>query len=89
MMDSGIPLAATGTNRVDVRWSKPEQLNGMLERYILYLSLDGSSPGPVVYNNSDAFTSYILTNLTAGTTYYIRLAVRNAQGSIQKITSVF
>ncbi|XP_048258912.1 usherin-like [Haliotis rufescens] len=73
-------LLALGTNRVDVKWSKPEQLNGMLDRYILYLSLDASSPGLVVYNNSDAFTSYILTNLTAGTTYYIRLAACTGGG---------
>ncbi|XP_021347323.1 usherin-like [Mizuhopecten yessoensis] len=67
-------LVALGTTRVDVRWEKPEQMNGVLQRYLLYLSTEANFIGEVVYNTSDFFTNYIVPDLTAGTTYFITLS---------------
>lgn len=50
-------------------------MNGVMERYMLYLSEMENELGTVVYNNSDLFLDYIITNLTAGTTYYVTLSV--------------
>jgi hypothetical protein len=60
---------------VEARWSEPGQLNGVLQRYLLYVSTDNSSVGEVVYNNSDFFTDYIIPDLEAGTQYFIRAGV--------------
>ncbi|XP_041351149.1 usherin-like [Gigantopelta aegis] len=73
-------VQALGSKRVEVRWTEPDHLNGVLERYILYLSRAENMTGSVVYNNSDFFLSYIITKLTAGTTYYIRLAACTGGG---------
>ncbi|XP_060070524.1 usherin-like [Ylistrum balloti] len=67
-------LVALGTTRVDARWEKPEQMNGVLQRYLLYLSTEASFIGEVVYNTSDFFTNYIIPDLTAGTTYFVTLS---------------
>jgi len=42
---------------------------------MLYLSTDDQSLGSVVYNSSQLLLFHTLTNLTAATQYFIRLAV--------------
>ena len=56
-------------------WKEPEELNGVLQYYLIYASLIPTSDGSVLYNNSDKFLYYELKNLTAGTTYHIRIGV--------------
>lgn len=60
---------------MEARWAQPTQLNGVLQRYLLYVSVDNSSVGQLVYNNSDFFTDYIIPDLEAGTQYFIRAGV--------------
>ena len=67
----------SGTRRIQVDWEKPTQLNGDLQRYLLYLSTDVTVLGQLAYNNSDEFLYYTLTGLTPGMTYFIRAAVRS------------
>jgi len=64
-----------GTSTVEVVWETPDQLNGVLERYIVYVSTIEGDQGIVMYNNSDLFTDYTITDLTAGSNYYISVAV--------------
>ena len=58
-------------------WSAPEELNGILERYLVYMATSEQElPGDVVYNSSDVgFESYRNESLLAGTLYYVSLAV--------------
>lgn len=65
----------SGTSTVEVVWETPDQLNGVLERYILYSSKIEGELGVVVYNNTDLFLDYVITDLSAGSTYYIAVAV--------------
>ena len=67
-----------GTTRVEARWETPDMLNGVLERYILYVSEVAEDHGNVVYNNSDFFLDYVIDRLVPGSTYYIRLSVSSA-----------
>ncbi|KAK3093068.1 hypothetical protein FSP39_010666 [Pinctada imbricata] len=73
-------VLALDTTRVEVRWEKPDQLNGELERYLLYVSTDNTSVGAIVYESNDFFTNNIITHLVAGTTYYISLGTCTAGG---------
>ena len=56
-------------------WREPVQLNGVLQRYVIYASLAADDLGDLVYNSSYLFKYYELDNLTAGATYYIRIGV--------------
>jgi len=64
-----------GAHSVKVEWKEPEELNGVLQYYLIYASLIPISDGNILYNNSDKFLYYELKNLTAGTTYHIRIGV--------------
>ena len=56
-------------------WQRPQQLNGELERYLVYVSTNQSSVGDVAYNDTIHVLYEILTDLTPGTLYYISVAV--------------
>ena len=69
-------LHVAGTSSVRVDWEHPEELNGVLERYILYLSHSNPNEiGEEAYNSSDTFPYFTLTDLEPGVTYFIRVAV--------------
>ena len=71
-----VTWSLTGTDRLQVEWSAPAELNGALQRYILSISAaDGDSADNVVYNSSDLFTSYVIANLTAGSEYFVKVGV--------------
>lgn len=59
------------------RWSRPSQVNGVLEFYSIFLSHDDAEP-VLAYNSSELFEDYTLRNLTPGTAYNITLAVSPA-----------
>ena len=66
-----------GTRRIDVSWTTPDTVNGIIERYIVYMSMDEASlPGDIVYNSTDISVQlYSNDSLLAGTTYFVTLAV--------------
>ena len=64
-----------GSNTIRVDWDAPALANGRISQYLIYLSYNSSSPGAVVYNSSDTFLTYTLTNLTGGVQYFVRVAV--------------
>ena len=65
-----------GTRAIRVDWVHPDELNGVLERYVLFASDTFIYEiGNEVYNSTDSFTYYNLNDLAPGTTYFIRLSV--------------
>uniref|UniRef100_A0A4W5JM95 Fibronectin type-III domain-containing protein n=1 Tax=Hucho hucho TaxID=62062 RepID=A0A4W5JM95_9TELE len=61
-------LTVLDSRTVYIQWSRPEQVNGVLEFYSVYLSVEGEEP-LCVYNSSELFEDHTLRNLTPGTTY--------------------
>lgn len=56
------------------RWSRPSQVNGVLQFYAIFVSQDGAEP-TVVHNSSKLVEEHTLRNLTPGTAYDITVAV--------------
>ncbi|XP_068597953.1 usherin [Brachionichthys hirsutus] len=78
------PLQAPTLTLLDARtilveWSRPSQVNGVLEFYSIFLSLDGADP-VVAYNSSELLEDHTLRNLTPGTAYTITLAACTGGG---------
>lgn len=67
-------LTILGTNRIKVEWKTPTQLNGVLNRYLIYVSTEQTVIGDLSYNSTNLFTFATLDNLEGGTLYYIRVA---------------
>ncbi|XP_078675414.1 usherin-like isoform X2 [Branchiostoma floridae x Branchiostoma belcheri] len=82
-------LQVRGAKEIFAEWIEPLELNGILERYIVYRSEVQANLGEVVYNSTaTAFRDYTLTNLTGGTTYYIRVAACTGGGCRTSAPSV-
>ncbi|KAM3876945.1 usherin [Diretmus argenteus] len=62
-----------------VEWSRPSQVNGVLESYSLLLSREGAEP-ILAYNSSELFEDHTLRNLTPGTAYSVTLAACTGGG---------
>ena len=56
-------------------WQAPEQVNGVLERYVVYLSEQNGVVGEVVINTTVLATDCVLGNLVPGTMYFVSVAV--------------
>lgn len=74
-LSSSFSVCSTGAKSIEVKWEEPEQLNGVLERYLVYLSVVPEERGEVAHNTTIFFPSHILANLQAGTTYHVAVAV--------------
>ena len=59
------------------RWKRPRNVNGILERYILYISnhTRDFTVWDVIYNNTELFQDHTLQYLLPGNKYLIKLAV--------------
>ncbi|XP_044201958.1 usherin [Thunnus albacares] len=62
-----------------VEWSRPSQVNGVLEFYSIFLSHGGLEP-VLAYNSSGLFEDHTLRNLTPGTAYTVTLAACTGGG---------
>lgn len=60
-----------------LRWKQPRKVNGILERYILYISnhTHDFTVWDVIYNNTELFQDHTLQYLLPGNKYLIKLAV--------------
>uniref|UniRef100_A0A672FK37 Usher syndrome 2A (autosomal recessive, mild) n=1 Tax=Salarias fasciatus TaxID=181472 RepID=A0A672FK37_SALFA len=72
-------LTLLDSRTIFVEWSRPTQINGVLEFYSIFLSHDGAEP-VLAYNSSELFEDCTLRNLTPGTTYTITLAACTGGG---------
>ena len=80
-------LVISGTKAIRADWVHPDELNGVLERYVLFASDSSINEiGNEVYNSSDSFTYYSISDLTPGTTYYIRLSVSKTVNNASNFT---
>ena len=68
-------LLVRSPTSMEAQWTEPDQPNGILERYVLYVSEQSGEAGREVYNTTDLFKDYVITDLTAGTLYYVSVAV--------------
>lgn len=59
------------------RWKQPRRVNGILERYILYISnhTHDFTIWDVVYNSTEPFQDHVLQYLLPGTKYLMKLGV--------------
>lgn len=59
------------------RWKQPRRVNGILERYILYISnhMHDFTIWDVVYNSTEPFQDHVLQYLLPGTKYLMKLGV--------------
>ncbi|XP_029001116.1 usherin isoform X2 [Betta splendens] len=78
------PLQAPNLTLLDsrtilVEWSRPAQLNGLLEFYSIFLRRDGDEP-VLVYNSSEPCEDHALRNLTPGTAYSVTVAACTGGG---------
>ena len=60
---------------MEAQWTEPSEPNGILERYVLYVSEISGDAGREVYNTMDLFRDFIIMDLTAGTLYFVSVAV--------------
>ncbi|KAM3624776.1 uncharacterized protein V6R79_001428 [Siganus canaliculatus] len=72
-------LTLLDSRTILVEWSRPSQVNGVLEFYSIFLSHDSKAP-VVAYNSSELFEDYTLRNLTPGTAYTITVAACTGGG---------
>lgn len=59
------------------RWKQPRKVNGILERYMLYISnhTHDFTVWDVIYNSTELFQDHTLQYLLPGNKYLIKLAV--------------
>ncbi|CAJ1048931.1 LOW QUALITY PROTEIN: usherin [Xyrichtys novacula] len=72
-------LTLLDSRTILVEWSRPSQVNGVLEFYSIFLSHDGTEP-VLVYNSSELFEDHTLRNLTPGTAYTVTLTACTGGG---------
>ncbi|TDH17235.1 hypothetical protein EPR50_G00006290 [Perca flavescens] len=72
-------LTLLDSRTILVEWSRPSQVNGVLEFYSILLSHDGAVP-VLAYNSSELFEDHTLRNLTPGTAYTITLVACTGGG---------
>ncbi|XP_028616049.1 usherin isoform X2 [Grammomys surdaster] len=70
-------LAVLDSRTIHVQWKQPRQLNGILERYILYTlnPTRTSTVWNVVYNSTENLQAHVLHRLFPGCLYLIKLGV--------------
>uniref|UniRef100_UPI00398F6349 usherin isoform X1 n=1 Tax=Pristiophorus japonicus TaxID=55135 RepID=UPI00398F6349 len=75
-------LTVLDSRSIYVQWKEPAEINGDLERYLLYVltTEDNLSNGNVMYNSSDLFLEFTLKQLVPGTRYFIKLSACTGGG---------
>ncbi|XP_075319241.1 usherin [Odontesthes bonariensis] len=72
-------LTPLDSRTIFVEWSRPSQINGVLEFYSIFLSYDGAEP-VLAYNSSELFEEHTLRNLTPGKSYTVIVAACTGGG---------
>ncbi|TNN67187.1 Usherin [Liparis tanakae] len=74
-------LTLLDSRTILVEWSRPSQVNGVLEFYSVFLSHgDGGAAAALVHNSSELLEEHTLRDLTPGTLYTVTLAACTGGG---------
>ncbi|XP_018411554.1 PREDICTED: usherin [Nanorana parkeri] len=75
-------VTVVDSTSIYVKWKEPGIINGVLERYLLYMTIDvtNSSAWDPVYNSTELFQDYTIQGLIPGITYFIRLSACSGGG---------
>ncbi|KAM5165253.1 usherin [Mantella aurantiaca] len=75
-------VTVVNSTSIYVKWKEPEIINGVLERYLLYITKDvtNASVWDPVYNSTELFQDYTIQRLIPGTTYFIKLSACSGGG---------
>ncbi|KAI4537068.1 hypothetical protein MG293_013271, partial [Ovis ammon polii] len=75
-------LTVLDSRTVYIQWKQPRKVNGILERYILYISnhTHDFTVWDVIYNNTELFQDHTLQYLLPGNKYLIKLAACTGGG---------
>ncbi|ELK32172.1 Usherin [Myotis davidii] len=68
-------LTVLDSRTINAQWKQPRKLNGILERYLLYISnhMHDFTVWDVVYNSTELFQDHTLQHLLPGTKYLLKL----------------
>ncbi|XP_069911419.1 usherin isoform X2 [Oryctolagus cuniculus] len=75
-------LTVLDSRTIHIQWKQPRELNGILERYILYISNDAPdfAMWDVIYNSTELFQDHMLQHLFPGHKYLIKLGACTGGG---------
>ncbi|XP_028580478.2 usherin [Podarcis muralis] len=75
-------LTVLDSKTIYAQWKAPEDVNGNLQRYILYIANNekNATVWNVTYNSTDLFQHYTIRRLSPGTEYFIKLAACSGGG---------
>ena len=74
-------LRVLGSKRIEVRWTQPSIINGIIERYEVFTSQSsGTENLKSVFNGSSSTFQTVIYDLTPGTIYYVRLKAYTVAG---------
>jgi hypothetical protein len=77
---TGVTATATTSTSVNVSWTAgtvPDPTEGYITKYRVQYSTSSSFSSPTTVTSSGTGTSYLVTGLSANTTYYFRVAAQN------------
>ncbi|XP_062981457.1 usherin [Elgaria multicarinata webbii] len=83
-------LTVLDSRTIHAQWKAPEEINGNLQSYILYIANNETNitVWNVIYNSTDLFRDYTIQHLSPGTEYFIKLAACTGGGcTISETTS--
>ncbi|XP_010127512.1 PREDICTED: usherin-like, partial [Chlamydotis macqueenii] len=75
-------LTVLDSRTIYVQWEDPVEVNGILDRYIIYLANNEQNftKWNVIYNNTELFLDFTIQQLSPGTEYLIKLAACTGGG---------
>ncbi|XP_059533348.1 usherin [Myotis daubentonii] len=75
-------LTVLDSRTINAQWKQPRKLNGILERYLLYISnhMHDFTVWDVVYNSTELFQDHTLQYLLPGTKYLLKLGACTGGG---------
>ncbi|KFO25414.1 Usherin [Fukomys damarensis] len=75
-------LTSLDSRAIHAQWKQPQKLNGILERYVLYVSNHtyDFTVWTVIYNSSELLQDHVLRDLTPGNRYRVKLGACTGGG---------
>ncbi|EQB78597.1 hypothetical protein CB1_001073090 [Camelus ferus] len=75
-------LTVLDSRTIYVQWKQPRKVNGILERYVLYISnhTHDFTVWDVIYNSTELFQDHVLQHLLPGSKYLIKLGACTGGG---------